>query len=86
MILNFVTQTLTPDIQACMDALVQQKPNFDKDSLTSTVASTLQDLQQRDTLTTSLVQLASADMQPAAQQAADGVTSAFAGALQTFSG
>lgn len=86
MILDFVTQTLTPDIQACMNALTQQKPNFDKDSLSGLVSSTLQDIQQRDTLTTSLVQMASPDLQQAAKQAADGVNAAFASALQTFSG
>lgn len=85
MILDFVNNNLLPDIQSTMGALTSRKSDFDADGLSGLVSSTLSNIQQRNTLTTSLVQLSSPALQPAAQQAADAVNQAFADALTVFS-
>lgn len=85
MILDFVNNNLIPDIQSTMDALTSRKSDFDADGISGLVSSTLSSIQSKDTLTTSLVQLSSPAMQPAAQQAADAVNQAFTDALAQFS-
>lgn len=85
MILDFVNNSLIPDIQGTMAALTSRKSDFDEDGISGLVSSTLASIQQKDTLTTSLVQLSSPAMQPAAQQAADIVHQALADAQAQFS-
>ncbi|KAJ4397043.1 hypothetical protein N0V93_001267 [Gnomoniopsis smithogilvyi] len=85
MILDFVNNNLIPDIQSTMSALTSRKSDFDADGISDLVASTLSSIQEKNTLTTSLVQMSSPAMQSAAQQAADTVNQAFADALTKFS-
>lgn len=85
MILDFVNNNLIPDIQSTMSALTARKSDFDADGISGLVSSTLSSIQQKDTLTTSLVQLSSPAMQAAAQQAADTVNKAFTDAQTQFS-
>lgn len=85
MILDFVNNNLIPDIQSTMSALTARKSDFDADGISGLVSSTLSSIQQKDTLTTSLVQLSSPAMQAAAQQAADTVNQAFTDAQTQFS-
>lgn len=80
-----MTDTLTPDVQATMDALVAQKPSFDDDSLSGLVSSTLTDLRGRASLVDGLVALASPEQQAAARAAADGVQGAMDSAIGVFS-
>lgn len=84
MILDFVNNNLIPDIQSTMNALTSRKSDFDSDDLSSLVASTLASIQQKDTLTTSLVQISAPAMQSAAQTAADTVNQAFTDAQAQF--
>lgn len=85
-ILDYINDTLGPDIIASLDALVAQEPAFNALGLDATVLSIIEELQtDTDELSTTLIEISATDQQAAASSAAAAIDAAFATAEAAFS-
>lgn len=85
-ILDYISNTLGPDIIASLDALVAQEPAFAALDLDATVLSIIETLQDdTDQLSATLIAISATDLQDAATSAAAAIDDAFATAEAAFS-
>ncbi|KAJ4386514.1 hypothetical protein N0V93_009411 [Gnomoniopsis smithogilvyi] len=85
-ILDYVSDTLNPDIVASLDALTARASDFSALSLTSLVLTDLETLQNdTDALGAALIKVASSDTQAEATTLVSNVDAAFASAIAVFS-
>lgn len=84
-IISYISNTLEPDIQKSLNALVAKKAQFKSAGLSNTVTTDIQNLQsETKDLSANLINGAPADQKSAGQAVADKIQADFTNALNNF--